>query len=84
VNGKKIIGSAQRRVTGAFLQHGSILMDYDSRLDAEVIPGGHGNDVVTCIKRELNHDVPLNLVKKAFVKGFSEALGIEFKTEAFS
>jgi len=80
VNGKKIIGSAQRRVTGAFLQHGSILMDYDSRLDAEVIPGEHSNDVVTCIKRELNHEVPLDLVKTAFVKGFSEALGIEFKT----
>jgi hypothetical protein len=35
--------------------------------------------VVTCIKRELGHDVPLDAVKQAFVKGFSEELGIEFK-----
>jgi lipoate-protein ligase A len=79
VNEKKIIGSAQRRVKGAFLQHGSILIDYDPRLEAEVIPGGCGIDVVTCIKRELGRDVPLEVVKQAFVKGFSEELGIEFK-----
>jgi lipoate-protein ligase A len=79
VNNKKIIGSAQRRMRGAFLQHGSILIDYDLRLEAEVIPGRCGGDVVTCIKRELGHDVPLDAVKQAFVKGFSEELGIEFK-----
>jgi lipoate-protein ligase A len=76
VNGKKIVGSAQRRVGGAILQHGSVLMDYDPVLEAEVIPGGCNGDVVTCIKRELGCDVPIEDVKKAFVKGFSEALGI--------
>lgn len=80
VNNKKIIGSAQRRMRGAFLQHGSILIDYDARLEAEVIPGGCGGDVVTCIKRELGRDVPFDVVKQAFVKGFSEELGIKFKT----
>ncbi len=78
-NNKKIVGSAQRRMRGAFLQHGSILIDYDQRLEAEVIPGGCGGDVVTCIKRELGRDVPLDAVKQAFVKGFSEELGIKFK-----
>ena len=79
VNGKKIIGSAQRRMRGAFLQHGSILIDYDPLLEAEVIPGGCGDDVVTCIKCEVWRDVPLDAVKQAFVKGFSEELGIKFK-----
>lgn len=79
VNNKKIIGSAQRRMRGAFLQHGSILIDYDPRLEAEVIPGGCGHDVVTCIKSELGRDVPLDEIKQAFVKGFSEKLGIAFK-----
>ena len=82
VNGRKIVGSAQRRMRGAFLQHGSILIGYDPRLEAEVIPGGCGNDVVTCIKRELGRDVPLDEVKKAIAKGFSEALHIEFKPDS--
>lgn len=80
VHGRKIIGSAQRRLSGAFLQHGSILMDYDAALEAEVIPGGGSNDVVTSIKRELGGDVSFEEVKGAFVKGFSEALAIDFKT----
>jgi lipoate-protein ligase A len=78
VNNKKIIGSAQRRMRGAFLQHGSILIDYDPLLEAEVIPGGCGGDVVTCIKRELGHDVPLDEIKRAFLRGFQAALGVDF------
>ncbi len=80
VRGKKIIGSAQRRLAGAFLQHGSILLDYDPALEAEVILGGCANDVVTSITRELGRSVPLEEVKQSFVKGFSEAMGIEFTT----
>ena len=78
VDGRKIVGSAQRRVSGAFLQHGSILMDYDPHLESEVIPGGCAGDVVTSIKRELGREVPLEEVKQAIVLGFKEALGIEF------
>jgi lipoate-protein ligase A len=78
VNGRKIVGSAQRRVSGAFLQHGSILMDYDPHQEAAVIPGGCAGDVVTCIRRELGRAVSLDEVKQAFVRGFQEALGIEF------
>jgi lipoate-protein ligase A len=78
VHGRKIIGSAQRRLSGAFLQHGSILIGYDPALEAEVIPGGGSGDVVTSITRELGRDVPLAEVKDAFTRGFSEALGIVF------
>ena len=80
VHNRKIIGSAQRRLSGAFLQHGSILMDYDAALEAEVIPGGGSGNVVTSIRQELGKDVSLEKVKEALVKGFSEALGIEFTT----
>jgi lipoate-protein ligase A len=79
VNNKKIIGSAQRRLSGAFLQHGSILMDYDPALETEVIPGGCTADVVTSINRELGKNVSLEEVQQAFAKGFSEALGIELR-----
>jgi lipoate-protein ligase A len=78
VNNKKIVGSAQRRMRGAFLQHGSILIDHDPRLEAEIIPGGCGGDVVTCIKRELGRDVPLDEIKRAFLRGFQSALEVDF------
>ena len=78
VHNRKLIGSAQRRLSGAFLQHGSILTDYDPALEAGVIRCGGSGDVVTSITRELGRDVPLEEVKQAFIKGFSEALGIVF------
>jgi lipoate-protein ligase A len=78
VNGKKIVGSAQRRVAGAFLQHGSILMKYDPTLEANVIPGGGAIEAVTCIGQELRRDVTLEEVKRAFKQGFAGALGIAF------
>jgi len=70
VNGKKIIGSAQRRLSSAFLQHGSILIDYDHLLEAAVIPGGGTSSAVTSIQQELNRAVPLAEIKQAFQQGF--------------
>ncbi|HXY62192.1 MAG TPA: lipoate--protein ligase family protein [Nitrospirota bacterium] len=78
VNGKKIVGSAQRRVTGAFLQHGSVLIGYDPWLEAEVIRGHGTLEAATCIERVLGRDVTLDEVKDAFKKGFAEALGMMF------
>jgi lipoate-protein ligase A len=78
VNGKKIIGSAQRRVPGAFLQHGSILMAYDPVLEASVISGSSADHAVTSIQEALGKAVPLEDVKQAFLKGFSTALGVIF------
>jgi len=78
VNHKKIIGSAQRRLSGAFLQHGSILIGYNPALEAKVIPGGCAEGCVTCIRQELDRAVSFDEVKQAFLTGFSQALGIEF------
>ena len=78
VNGRKIAGSAQRRVTGAFLQHGSILIDYDASLEAEIIPGAGERDTVTSISREVGREMPFDEIKDAFREGFSHALGISF------
>jgi lipoate-protein ligase A len=79
VKGRKIIGSAQRRVGGAFLQHGSILIGYDPVLEAEVIPGGGLRDAVTCIRTELGREVGPDEVKRAFREGFDRALGMKFQ-----
>jgi lipoate-protein ligase A len=78
VREKKIIGSAQRRVPGAFLQHGSILIGYNPSLEAAVIPGGGLHGAVTCIRQELGREVKLEQVKDSIKKGFSRALGINF------
>ncbi|OGW41599.1 MAG: hypothetical protein A2010_18510 [Nitrospirae bacterium GWD2_57_9] len=77
VNGRKIIGSAQRRLSGAFLQHGSILMDYDPLLEADVIPGG-SSACATCIGRELGREAGEGEVISAMLTGFSQSIGIEF------
>ncbi|HUK99740.1 MAG TPA: lipoate--protein ligase family protein [Nitrospirota bacterium] len=79
VNGRKIIGSAQRRLSRAFLQHGSILMDYDHRLAAEVISGECSADAVTSITRESGISLPVEEVKRAFIRGFAETLNIQFQ-----
>ncbi len=79
VKGRKIVGSAQRREKGAFLQHGSILLDHDPRLEAEVIAGGYNGDRVTCILRELQRLPPLDEIRHALLTGFREAFGISFE-----
>jgi len=43
-NKKKIVGSAQVRKDGVLLQHGSILMEYNQRKLADLIPGLNEND----------------------------------------
>jgi lipoate-protein ligase A len=79
VAGKKIVGSAQRRIPGAFLQHGSILIKHDPAFGAEVIPGGTVSGKVTSIERELGRQVTMGEVKQAFRDGFVDALGITFQ-----
>jgi lipoyl(octanoyl) transferase len=78
VHGKKIVGSAQRRISGAFLQHGSILIDYDPALEAEVIRGGGAAGRVTSVRQELGREVSAGDVKSAILSGFSRELGVEF------
>jgi lipoate-protein ligase A len=76
--GRKIAGSAQRRISGAFLQHGSVLIEYDPDLEAAVIPGGGKAGVVTCIRDELGRAVAVDEVKRALLKGFAETFGTAF------
>ncbi len=79
VGGKKIIGSAQRRLSGAFLQHGSVLIDFDPRLEAEVIPGAGTEDLVTSVNQVLSRKVPNEEIIDAVLKGFSSELGLTFE-----
>ena len=78
VNGKKIIGSAQRRLSGAFLQHGSILISYDQKLEAEVLRGAVSSGCITSIGQELGSAPAIEAVKNAFLSGFKSALDVTF------
>jgi lipoate-protein ligase A len=82
VQGRKIIGSAQRRMPAAFLQHGSILIDYDPSLESLVIPGGGSGTLVTSIRETLRRPVMLDEVKHAFLTGISTTLGISYVASA--
>lgn len=80
VNGKKIIGSAQRRLSNAFLQHGSILIDYDPAMETEVIRSKGGSACITSIEQEFGRTVTLDQVKHAFRRGFETVLQAELST----
>jgi lipoate-protein ligase A len=78
VHQRKILGSAQRRLSCAFLQHGSLLLDYDPVLEATIIQGCCNNDAVTSLKRELGRRLPSDEIKRALCDGFSKELGVRF------
>lgn len=76
VAGRKLVGSAQRRQGGAFLQHGSILLDADADRLRAVFPGladpleGMGT-VVTVLGRRVGFEA----VVAALAGGLGTALG---------
>ena len=79
VAGRKLIGSAMRSHEGAILQHGAILLDWDSELQAGSM--GLGDDLglrpfVTTLREQLGRVPGRDELENALARGFSEALGI--------
>lgn len=82
VEGKKICGSAQKRGDGALLQHGSLLIDYDPELLAEVLHSRKSNEEflseirssTTAINRHLSKKMDFNSLKKLVLKSFKDQL----------
>jgi lipoate-protein ligase A len=86
VNGKKLVGSAQRRFTGAVLQHGSILIgSYHRRLtDFLKLNEAEKKEMIRIledktIEIEQIRQVSLEELKTELKKAFVESFGIEFK-----
>lgn len=85
--GKKIVGSAQRKIKNAVLQHGSLVIKHNPRLMLELF------NLDTSQKENLLEDFLKKTtdlasirpntnwyeLKMALIKGFHEALGVEFK-----
>lgn len=76
VDGQKLVGSAQRRQAGAFLQHGAILLDADPERLRAVFPMlREPLEGVTTLAAVLGRRVTFDAVVPALAAGLAEALG---------
>jgi len=82
INGRKIIGSAQKRAGAAFLQHGSIPLEKDEGLLASVTspaavpPDGTG---MTSLAEALGRPADFSWAVERFGRGFAEFFGVAFE-----
>jgi lipoate---protein ligase len=85
VGGRKISGSAQVRRHEVVLQHGTLLVrtDYE-RMFSVLRSDKRSRNEMTSLVEELGEAPPMAAVKIAIVRGFSEALGVEFEAGALS
>ena len=92
--GRKLVGSAQmRRATGAVLQHGSVLIEFDPDKTARLLaPGGRGRALLAEVLRHravglreaLGRPVSWDEVAQAVAEGFGAALGIQWQPGGLS
>ena len=83
VEGKKLIGSAQRRLRSAFLQHGSLILDMNPKLTHSLLkyPSEFDSQAVlkslisktTTLKQILKKDLEHDEVAQWFLKGFQKS-----------
>lgn len=84
IEGKKVCGSAQKRGGGAFLQHGSILLEHDEEILADVLYFKKGREdflselrsTTTSINRHLKVKVGFYELQARVLKSFEEHLGV--------
>jgi len=82
VGGRKLIGSAMRAHDGAVLQHGAILLDWDSELQAGSmgLDDDHGlRPFVTTLSEQLGRLPGRGDLEAALASGLSRTLGVTFE-----
>jgi lipoate-protein ligase A len=91
VKGRKICGSAQVRRRGGFLQHGSLLLDFDPGETASLLlPERTPEQVealkkaVTAINKEFISPVDVQEICLQLKKGFIDELGIDLVKETLT
>lgn len=70
INGKKIIGSAQKRLKRAFLQHGSIIIDVNREMFSSVFGENHSIDGLSS-HVDINKDAFIKSISRRFEHGLS-------------
>ena len=73
--GRKLVGSAQARRRGAFLQHGSIPIRLDARRLAEAAGRPVDGEAFTDLATALGHEPAADEIDRALVVGFEEVFG---------
>jgi len=81
--GKKLVGSSQRRLRSAFLQHGSVIIESNPQLTHGLLKYSSERDNnsvlkslilnTTTLKEILNREPKYNVVAKWFVEGFKKS-----------
>jgi lipoate-protein ligase A len=82
VKGRKLIGSAMRRLGGAFLQHGSLLQGWESELQAGCLGVTDADELRAAVitLRDLVSSMPSSAtIAKALAAGFGTHLGVTFE-----
>ncbi len=82
VAGRKLIGSAMRSHAGTILQHGSILLEWDGRLQAGAMGLADDSSLrphITTLVDELDRPVSRADLSDAVVDGCAEVLGVTFE-----
>ncbi len=84
VNNKKISGSAQRRIKGKVLQHGSLLIDFDYNKNNSIFNSNNVIDNInnlknriTSLKNETNRVINYNEIVNAIKSGFKENFNLD-------
>lgn len=75
VDGRKLAGSAQRRLRDSFLQHGSILFEIDEGLNESVFGKGL-SEKTACFSQYA--DCPVEAFRMVLIKTMEEAFGASF------
>lgn len=91
VSGRKICGSAQFRANSGFLQHGSLLMNFDPIKTASFLLPMRTTaqlhklkDSVAAINEEIARPVSEKEICTGLKKGFMEVLGVKFSEETLT
>jgi len=80
IGGLKIVGSAQKRTGGRFLQHGSIPMNHDEELlKAVSLHQVDGGILMTSLGRELGREVDFGWGVARLKEGFAEFFGVSLQ-----
>ena len=82
-NGRKFVGSAQKRIGSSFLQHGSIPLRPQTEILCRIFENGEERNEeilsseITCLEDILGRPIDLEEVALAVIEGFTHALKAE-------
>ncbi|HET6617725.1 MAG TPA: lipoate--protein ligase family protein [Gemmatimonadota bacterium] len=84
VDGRKLVGSAQRRTRRAFLQHGSIPLAGEQTVLAEIWPGCLDPARTTSVSSAVGRSVGFDELARSLAAAFEDSLSVELVAGALT